>query len=72
MGIFRFLAALLLTLLAVGFGLCGLCVTALGNSSDKAVGAVLMLVALGAGIGGVALWRRRPSRAGSTPPTDEP
>jgi hypothetical protein len=63
MRIFRFIAALLLTLLAVGFGLCGLCVTVLGNSEDKVVGAVLMLVALGAGIGGLALWRHRSRQA---------
>jgi hypothetical protein len=56
----RFLAALLLVLLAVGFGLCGLCVSVLGNSNDKAIGGLLILLAIGAGIGGIALWRRRP------------
>jgi len=71
MGVLRFLAALLLILLAVGFGLCGLCVSVLGNSNDKAVGGVLILLAVGAAIGGIALWKRRPPSAGPTPP-DEP
>jgi hypothetical protein len=67
MGVLRFFVALLLVLLAVGFGLCGLCVSVLGNSSDKATGLFLILLGLGAGIGGVALFRR----VGRRPPPND-
>jgi hypothetical protein len=66
----RFLAALLLVLLAVGFGLCGLCVSVLGNSGDKAIGGLLILLAIGAGVGGIALWRRRPRTPADTTADD--
>lgn len=78
MGALRVIAVLLLTVLALGFGLCGLCVSVLGGSSDAGVGLFLMLVGAGFVAGAVALWRRhrRLRAAGaapagaSTPPDD--
>jgi hypothetical protein len=62
MGCFRILVALVLLVLAVGFGLCGLFLTGFGNASDKTIGMILMLLAVGALIGGWALFSGSPSQ----------
>lgn len=62
MSCFRVLAALVLTLLALGVGVCGLCVVAAGNSGeDKSIGMGLMLLAGLMLIGGITLWTRKRS-----------
>jgi hypothetical protein len=74
MGALRVIAVMLLTVLALGFGLCGLCVSVLGGSSDVGVGLFLMLVGAGFVAGAVALWRRhrRLRAAAATPAADTP
>lgn len=69
MAALRVIAVVLLTVLALGFGLCGLCVSVLGGSSDVGVGLFLMLVGAGFVAGAVALWRRhRRLRAAAAAP----
>lgn len=58
MGALRVIAVVLLTVLALGFGLCGLCVSVLGSGSDIEVGLLLILLGAGLVAGAVALWRR--------------
>lgn len=74
MGALRVIVVGLLTVLALGFGLCGLCVSVLGGSSDVGVGLFLMLVGAGFVAGAVALWRRhrrlRAAAAGDAPRAD--
>jgi hypothetical protein len=78
MNVLRIIAVVLLAVLALGFGLCGLCVSVLGGGSEAGVGLLLLLVAAGLVAGAVALWRRRRKAplttmapaSGRTPPDD--